>query len=70
MPRRSETPVNLSHPPSAHRHDHEKTKERYIIIVDKRYETFVFPFKHSMKKMEKYNENYTFWKDNVYPKFM
>lgn len=39
MPRRSEPPVNLSHPPSAHRHDHEKTKERYIIIVDKRYET-------------------------------
>lgn len=50
MPRRSEPPVNLSHPPSAHRHDHEKTKERYIIIVDKRYETFVFPFKHSMEK--------------------
>lgn len=40
MPRRSEPPVNLSHPPSAH---HKKTKERYIIIVDKRYETFCLP---------------------------
>lgn len=39
IPRRSKRPVNLSQPPSAHRHDHEKTKERYIIIVDKKYET-------------------------------